>query len=127
MPKKVLIIDDEEDFCKMVKLNLELSKDFKVETAIDGKSGIQTAKKIKPDVIILDLMMPRISGFEVLETLKKDTKTASIPVIMLTAKEDYDSQPGAAQLSKELYLIKPIDAPTLRAKIEEVINKRGVV
>jgi len=127
MPKKVLVIDDEEDFCKMVKLNLELSKDFKVETAIDGENGIRAAKKIKPDIIILDLMMPKISGFEVLETLKKDANTASIPVIILTAKEDYDSQPGEARLPRDRYLIKPIDAPTLRKKIEEIITRKGAV
>ncbi|MFA5337246.1 MAG: response regulator [Candidatus Omnitrophota bacterium] len=122
---KILIIDDEENFCKLVKMNLELDKDFIVEIAIDGKKGIDLAKKFKPDAIILDIMMPKMSGFEVLGKLKKDSKTIAIPVIMLSAKEDIDFQFKAAQLYDELYLVKPIDAPTLKGKIEEVLRRRG--
>ncbi|MFA5008317.1 MAG: response regulator [Candidatus Omnitrophota bacterium] len=123
---KILIIDDEEDFCKLVKMNLELNINFSVETAIEGKKGLELAKKFKPDVIILDIMMPKMSGFEVLEKLKKDTSTITIPVIMLTAKEDIDFQAKAAQLYDELYLIKPIDVVTLKAKIGEVLKRRGI-
>ncbi|MDD4182667.1 MAG: response regulator [Candidatus Omnitrophica bacterium] len=124
--KKVLIIDDEESFCKLVKMNLELDESFKVETATDGKKGLELAKRFKPDVIILDIMMPKMSGFEVLEKIKKDPQTITIPVVMLSAKEDMDFQVKAAQLYDELYLIKPIDAPTLKAKIEEVLARRGI-
>jgi DNA-binding response OmpR family regulator len=72
--KRILIIDDEENFCKLVKMNLELDVDFTVETATEGKKGIELAKKFKPDIIILDIMMPKMSGFEVLEKIKKDPK-----------------------------------------------------
>jgi DNA-binding response OmpR family regulator len=119
-----LIVDDEESFCKMVKRNLELKGDFVVEMATNGKRGIDLAKKLKPDLIVLDIMMPKMSGFEVLEKLKKDVDTITIPVIMLTAREDQESQIKAAQLYDDLYLIKPIDAPTLKAKIEEVLKRR---
>lgn len=124
--KKVLIIDDEESFCKLVKMNLELDETFKVETATDGKKGLELAKRFKPDVIILDIMMPKMSGFEVLEKMKKDPQTITIPVVMLSAKEDMDFQVKAAQLYDELYLVKPIDAPTLKSKIEEVLTRRGI-
>jgi DNA-binding response OmpR family regulator len=122
--KRILIVDDEESFCKMVKRNLELKGDFVVEMATNGKRGIDLAKKLKPDLIVLDIMMPKMSGFEVLEKLKKDVDTITIPVIMLTAREDQESQIKAAQLYDDLYLIKPIDAPTLKAKIEEVLKRR---
>ncbi|MCK9573470.1 MAG: response regulator [Candidatus Omnitrophica bacterium] len=122
---KILIIDDEENFCKLVKMNLELDRNYIVEIAIDGKKGIDLAKKFKPNAIILDIMMPKMSGFEVLGKLKKDSKTIAIPVIMLSAKEDMDSQFKAAQLYDELYLVKPIDAHTLKGKIEEVLSRRG--
>jgi len=124
--RKILIIDDEESFCKLVKMNLELDVSFSVAIATDGKKGLDLAKRFKPDVIILDIMMPKMSGFEVLEKIKKDPETITIPVVMLTAKEDMDFQVKAAQLYDELYLIKPIDAPTLKAKIESVLNRRGV-
>lgn len=123
--KKVLIIDDEENFCKLVKMNLELSPDFSVEMAVEGKKGIEIAKKFQPDVIILDIMMPKMSGFEVLERLKKDAKTIAVPVIMLSAKEDMEFQVKAAKMYDEMYLTKPIDAPTLKEKIEEVLRRRG--
>lgn len=123
--RKILIIDDEESFCKLVKMNLELDENFSVEMATEGKKGIELAKKFKPDAIILDIMMPKMSGFEVLEKLKKDSNTITIPVIMLSAKEDMESQVKAAQLYDELYLVKPIDAPTLKTKIEEILKRRG--
>lgn len=124
--RKILIIDDEESFCKLVKMNLELDENFSVETSTEGKKGLELAKKFKPDVIILDIMMPKMSGFEVLEKIKKDPQTITIPVVMLSAKEDMDFQVKAAQLYDELYLVKPIDSPTLKAKIEEVLKRRGI-
>lgn len=125
LQKKILIIDDEEYFCKMVKRNLEITGSFLVAIATNGKRGLSIAKKDKPDVIILDVMMPKMNGFEVLKRLKKDIDTISIPVIMLTAKGDQESYVQAAQLYDELYLLKPIDAPTLKTKIEEVIKRRS--
>ncbi|MFA5305632.1 MAG: response regulator [Candidatus Omnitrophota bacterium] len=124
--KRVLVIDDEENFCKLVKMNLELDRLFVVETAVEGKKGVELAKKFKPHIIILDIMMPRMSGFEVLEKLKKNIETIAIPVIMLSAKEDFDFQLKAAQLYDEMYLTKPVDAPTLKIKILEVLKRRGI-
>lgn len=124
--KKILIIDDEADFCKLVKRNLELIGDFEVVIAGDGKQGFNSAKKLKPDLILLDIMMPRMDGFKVLEKLKSDMNTLAIPVIMLTAKGDEASKVKAAQLYDEEYIIKPIEAPELKTKIEEVLRRSGV-
>lgn len=125
MGKKILMIDDEINFCKLVKMNLESMGDFTVETVSDGKEGIKLAKKIKPDLILLDVMMPGISGIEVLERLKKDRDTVAIPVAMLSIKRDEFIKAEAAQLYDEDYITKPIDAPSLKAKIEEILERRG--
>ena len=124
--KKILIIDDEENFCLLVKRNLELMGDFEVGIAINGKKGINIAKKTKPDLILLDILMPDTDGFEILERLKKDEKTIAIPVVMLTAKGDKASKVKASQLYDEEYIIKPIEPPDLKAKIEEVLKRRTI-
>lgn len=123
--KRILIIDDEVDFSGLVKMNLELTDDFEVVIAANGKKGIKLAKRIKPDLILLDILMPGMDGFEVLEKLKKHEDSMMIPVIMLTAKGDEASKTRATQLYDELYITKPIEATDLRTKIEEVLERTG--
>ena len=123
--KRILIIDDEEDFCRLVKMNLELMGNFVVDTAINGEEGVKTVKETKPDLILLDIIMPGMDGFEVLEELKKDEDTKDIPVVMLTAKEDRASQIKAVELHNEEYIIKPIETQKLKAKIENILKRRG--
>lgn len=122
-PTRILIIDDEENFCKLVKMNLELLGDLRVTIATNGKKGIKLAKKTKPDLILLDILMPGMDGLEVLERLKKDEGTMTIPVVMLTAKGDEPSKARAMELYDEEYITKPIDGPQLKAKIEEVLTR----
>lgn len=124
--RKILIIDDEEYFGKLAKKNLELLGNLEVDTATNGIEGVNLAKEIKPDLILLDIMMPGIDGFEVLKRLKADSETVKIPVIMLSAKEDEESKVKAAQLYDELYLTKPIESEKLKAKIESVFEIRGI-
>lgn len=123
--KRILIIDDEVDFSGLVKMNLELTGDFEVGIAANGKKGIKLAKRIKPDLILLDILMPGMDGFEVLEKLKKHEDTMMIPVVMLTAKGDEASKTKATQLYDELYITKPIEATDLKIKIEEVLERTG--
>ncbi|MFA6350600.1 MAG: response regulator [Candidatus Omnitrophota bacterium] len=119
---KILIIDDELDFGKLVKMNLELNGEFNVEIAENGKKGIAMAKKMMPDLILLDILMPGMNGFEVLRKLKADTVTIGIPVIMLSALEDQSVKIKAAQLYNEEYIVKPIEAPELAKKIKNVLR-----
>jgi DNA-binding response OmpR family regulator len=121
--KKVLIIDDEEDLTFFVKANLELAGDYEVNIANSGKEGLKIAARYKPDLILLDIMMPHMDGFEVLERLKNTPKTTSIPVIMLTAKGDEDSKVKSATLYNEGYIVKPVQIEFLKAKIEEVLER----
>jgi len=125
--KKVLIIDDEKDFCTLAKMHLCAISGFDVHTALTGIDGLNLAKKIHPDIIVLDLVMPGIDGFEVLEELKKDCGTLEIPVIMLTAREDPKLKKRALELYNESYLVKPIDAKQLKEKIEEIFRIRKII
>ena len=121
--KSVLIIDDEADFCKLVKLNLELIGDFAVTIATDSKRGLALAKTLKPNLILLDIMMPHMDGFQLLEKLKADEETMQIPVVMLTARGDDASKNKASELYNEDYITKPIEALELRTKITEVLER----
>ncbi|MDD5449287.1 MAG: response regulator [Candidatus Omnitrophica bacterium] len=125
--KKILIIDDEFYFCKLVKLNLELTGEFVVYVANNGKQGISLARKVKPDIILLDIIMPGMTGFEVLEKLKKDKKTMEITVAMLTAKEDEGSKISAARLYSEEYIVKTQEIGTLRAAINDILKRKGII
>ncbi len=120
--KTILIIDDEEDFSFFVGRNLERIKNYIVISANSGESGINLAQEKKPNLILLDIMMPGIDGFEVLKRLKADDLTSLIPVIMLTGKDDQASRLRAAKLKNADYLIKPIQVEELRAKIEKALK-----
>lgn len=121
--RKILIIDDEEDLTFFVKANLELAGDYEVEVAINGKDGIKLASREKFDLILLDIMMPHMDGFDVLEVLKKNKKTLSTPVIMLTAKGDEKSKIKAGSLYDEDYIVKPVQIDFLKAKIDEALKR----
>lgn len=122
MEKKILIIDDEEDFCYFVKKNLEAISNFEIITATRGKKGIQLARKKKPDLILLDIMMPGIDGLEVLKRLKKSEKTQNIPVIMLTAKDEDESKVRALGSFCDDYIVKPVENVVLKGKIHKVLS-----
>ncbi|MEE9389955.1 MAG: response regulator [Candidatus Aminicenantaceae bacterium] len=122
MMEKILIVDDEEDFCYFVKKNLEAISNYKIITATKGRKGIQIARKEKPDLILLDIMMPGIDGFEVLKRLKRNEKTRKIPIIMLTAKDEDDSIVRALGSFCDDYIIKPIENVVLKGKIHKVLS-----
>jgi len=124
--RKILIIDDEEDLTFFVKANLELVGDYEVITATNGKEGVAIAASSDVDIILLDIMMPKMDGFEVLDKIKKTKKILSIPVIMLTAKGDIESKIKAAGLYDEDYIVKPVQIEILKAKIEEALKRRGL-
>lgn len=123
--KKILLIDDEENFCFLVKQNLEDTGEFSVEAMNDPDKGIKLAHKIVPDVILLDITMPKKSGLQVLEILKQNTKTMAIPIIMLTAHSDSDTKLKASYLYGDDYLVKPVSYEVLKAKIDEVLDRES--
>lgn len=123
--KKVLLIDDEKDFCATIATHLKLIGDFKIAVAFSGEEGLKLVKRLKPDLIILDIIMPGMDGFKVLEKLKKDSNTMEIPVIMLSGQDSDLYKIEAARLFDEFYITKPVDARQLKEKIEEVFKRRG--
>jgi DNA-binding response OmpR family regulator len=123
---RILLIDDEESFCFFVKKNLERNGEFSVIYTTNPDKGIKIAQKNRPDLILLDILMPRKDGFKVLEILKKNFKTLSIPVIMLTALGDEETKLKASALYNENYITKPVTYEILRLEIEKaLIRHRG--
>lgn len=121
---KILIVDDEENFAYIVKMNLEQTGNYEVavETRASNASGAATS--FKPDLILLDIVMPDKDGFEVLKALKSKDKTMAIPVVMLTAVGDDSAKIKAAEQFSEGYVIKPVSTEALRTKIERVLERR---
>lgn len=122
--KKILIIDDDEDLCLLYKKHIEAMSDFEVNTASDGEDGLALARDSGPSIIILDILMPGMSGLEVLEKLKEDSQTAEIPVIMLSGKDDDALKLKATHLCDDVYLTKPVEAKELKNKIEDILRIR---
>ena len=119
MPKKkILLVDDEKDLVYAVRLELE-AKDFEVLVAYDGREALDKARQEKPDLIILDVMLPKLDGYKVCRILKFDEKYKHIPIIMFTAM----SQEADKQISKEVgadaYITKPFEPRVLLDKIKE--------
>jgi two-component system alkaline phosphatase synthesis response regulator PhoP len=83
--KRILMIDDEENFCTLVKKNIELTNEFEVFIATNGEDGIKLAKELKPDLILLDIIMPDMDGADVITCIKNDKILNGIPVVILTA------------------------------------------
>lgn len=122
--KKVLLIDDEKDFCMFLKKNLEIRGGYTVLIANSGKDGIAAAVHNRPDLILLDIIMPGLSGFDVLKELKEREETTAIPVIMLTAVNKDEAKERALELYNEDYIIKPVLLSDLEAKIKDVLSRR---
>ncbi len=121
MKKKILIIDDEPDILKLVSLRLKkLGHD--ILTADNGKDGLDSIKANKPDMILLDLILPVISGEKICRQIKKDEELKHIPVILFTAS-DVSVADTAKQLGAEDYIAKPFDPKKLVEKVQKILKK----
>ena len=118
---KILIIDDEADFCYFIKQNLEAAGAFDVGTCSESSQGLENARQLRPDLILLDIMMPIKDGFTVLRELKADELTWTIPVIMLTVSIGQPSMPEFIEFGAKDYLFKMCDTPTLLQCIKRYI------
>lgn len=124
MPKKrILVVDDEDELVKAVQVRLEYVG-YDVLTASDGQAGLELAKKEKPDLIVLDLMLPKMDGYKVCALLKADTRYKKIPVILFSARvQDKDVQMGK-EVGADAYITKPFDHQVLTAKIKELLQEK---
>mgnify|MGYP005843393805 CR=1 FL=1 len=123
MPR-ILIIDDKKDNLVSIKALLEaLMKDLEIKTSLSGAEGIEIAKKEKPDIILLDIFMPKMDGFEVCKKLKTNETTKHIPIIMLTAyKTDQKSKQKGLELGADAFLTKPIDETEIISQIKVMLR-----
>jgi DNA-binding response OmpR family regulator len=118
----VLVIDDEQDLLELVRYNLA-REGFAVREASDGVSGLEMARREIPDVVILDLMMPGMSGLEVCKQLRGDEKTAGVAVIMLTAKAAETDRVIGLELGADDYVTKPFSPRELVARVRAVLRR----
>lgn len=120
--EKILLIEDEKDILELIAFNLECSG-YDVIKASNGEDGLKRAMNEEPDLVLLDLMLPGMDGFDVCRELKQDKKTRKIPVIMLTARgEDTDIVSGL-ELGAEDYITKPFSPKILIARIRTVLRR----
>ncbi len=120
--KKILLVDDEPDIVSMTVMRLEASG-YEVITAEEGSAGYELAKSEKPDLIILDLMLPVIDGYQVCRLLKFDAQYKDIPIIMLTAKSQKEDKEWGEKVGADLYMTKPYEAKELLEKIRQLTEK----
>ena len=118
----ILIVEDNQDLRKYMKM--ELSPTYVVKTAPNGKEGTTLAKNILPEIIISDIMMPEIDGFELCTLLKKEEATSHIPVILLTAKSDEENIIHGFKIDADDYITKPFRMDVLKARIASIISNR---
>lgn len=119
--KKILIVDDEKNMCELLSMNLS-TKGYATEKAYDGEEALKAIKKNRPDLIILDVKMPRMDGLQLLKKLKSSPSYARIPIIMLTVKKDPPHLNKGITLGAEFYLDKPFRFDNLMDFIELIFK-----
>jgi two-component system alkaline phosphatase synthesis response regulator PhoP len=122
---KILIVDDELDTLLPLKRALEM-EGFKVIEAQDGVEALEKVSVETPDLILLDLMLPKIQGFEVCQRLKQDETTSSIPIIMLTAKGETSDKVGGIEIGADDYVTKPFDLAELKARMKAILRRTAL-
>jgi CheY-like chemotaxis protein len=122
--KKILIIDDEVDICNFTKRVLDRTGKFETFVTQDSEDGIFIAKSKKPDLILLDINMPKLDGGAVAQELSQYQVTSDIPIVFVTALLKKEEVEGDGKINKHFFLPKPISADELVAKIEEILGMR---
>ena len=119
--KKILIVDDEQDIVESLKFVLEVSG-FVCYTAFNGEDGLRLAKEIMPDLIILDVMMPKINGYKISRLLKFDKKYKDIPILMVTARSQEEDKLIGEETGANEYITKPFELDDILAKVKEYLS-----
>lgn len=120
--KRILVVDDETELVNTIKMRLE-TNDYEVLVAYDGYEALEKARKEKPDLIVLDLILPKMDGYKVCGLLKRDTRYARIPIIMLTARVREEDKKMGEEMGAEAYITKPFEPQILLEKIKELLGK----
>ena len=120
-PGKILVVDDDDD-SRTLLAHLLKREGYEVDTAIDGQDAVEKLPDDSIDVLLLDVMMPRMDGFAVCEALKKDSRTASLPVILLTARDDMETRANGMKLGVSDFLAKPVNKQELFQRVRTQIE-----
>ncbi len=120
--KVILVIDDERLILELVKITFE-TKGYKVFAALDGKNGLEIARQKHIDLIILDLMMPDMDGFEVFHKLQQNTDTKNIPIVVLTARSQRLDKEKAQELGINNYIVKPFEQTEVEQIVENLLKE----
>jgi DNA-binding response OmpR family regulator len=122
MPGKILIIDDEVDTCRMIALGLKLFG-YQTDFALSGEKGLSKIKADTPDLLILDLMLPDIDGFEITHLLRADPATADLPIIILSATALVSAEDDSLALGASAFMSKPVSIRELGEVIKQFISR----
>src|SRR2546428_6301155 len=122
MAREVLVVEDEPDIRRLVVLHLE-REGFRCRTATTGSDALREVKAAVPDLVVLDLMLPEVDGLEVCRRLRRDTSTAAIPIIMLTAKSDEVDRIVGLEIGADDYVGKPFSPKELVARVRAVLRR----
>lgn len=120
---KILVVDDSSVNNFLLENVLE-EKGYTLQIAYNGKEALQFIENEPPDLVLLDIMMPGIDGYEILQKMNANSKTRGIPVIMVTSKSEESDRTKALEIGAIDYVMKPIDIEELLGKVEQVINKK---
>ena len=120
MAATVLIVDDDPVIQRLLKVNFEM-EGYEVIVGVDGIDGLEKARTLRPDIVVLDIMMPRMSGLDVAKALKADPDTASIPVLLLSAKAQEADLRAGDDSGADDYLTKPFDPFQLLQRVEQLL------
>ncbi len=123
--ESILIIEDEVDIAKLVAFNFERNG-YLVDIAYDGREGLEKILENQPDLVILDLMLPEIDGYKILKKMQRDTRSHSIPVIMLTAKSQIDDRLKGLELGADDYITKPFSPKELILRAKAILKRNRV-
>ncbi len=123
MKETILIVDDEEDIIELIKYNLK-NEGYNILTALTGEEAIKISKQTRPDLMVLDLMLPGIDGLEVTRYLRSNGETKDMPIVMLTAKGEESDVVTGLELGANDYMSKPFSPRELTARIRAILRRR---
>jgi DNA-binding response OmpR family regulator len=126
MPKSIVVMEDSDEIARIVLFKLK-NTGFEVRRAINGREGLEILSGVKPDIIVLDAMMPVMNGFEVLAELKKNVNTRNIPVIMLTSLSSKTDVVLGLELGADDYITKPFSPKELVVRINKLLDRHDEV
>ena len=121
---RILLVDDEPDLVQMVSVRLTAAG-YEVSTAYNGQEALDKVRQSRPDMMILDLMLPKLDGYKVCRLLKFDERTKSLPILIFTARAQVEDVTLATECGADAYLTKPFEAKVLLGKIQELLLSSG--